>query len=868
MRLPFVIILLFYFFNNNAQSHSQIQTVPLSADTDEQTPSITIKWVPDANASKYTIFRKSKSSNTWGAAVGNYSKDSTQYVDKNIQIGQVYEYKVTRTHSNGTASGYGYVLSGIKVHPTYQKGFILLLIDERVASGIIDELTALNIDLTNEGWQTEQIIVSDTLTAVEVKAKIKQAKNNNPSLKSILIIGHVAVPYSGNAAWDGHPDHGGAWSSDTYYADLDGVWTDNGVNVTEPARQENKNVPNDGKFDQSVLPSNIELEIGRVDFYNMPALNKSEIDLLKQYFKKNHAFRTGKIVAQRKGLVNDNFNYPEGFGQSGLKSFSPLFGAENVDILPYRQTLLTESYLWSYGAGGGWYQGAGGISTTQDMAKDSLKTVFTFLFGSYFGDWDAQNNFLRSALASGTILTSAWAGRPHWMVHQMGLGETIGYCSRISQNNSILYLPEGTGARGTHVALMGDPSLVLFPLSPLDDVKADATNAGIQLNWNSDSSADHGYAIFKKKLNEDSYRLVKEFYFDTTYLDNDVDKDSVYQYMVRNIKLESSASGTFFNVSPGKVAMATSISDFPIIASMEYQHDFEFLTAKSTSKFATKQFWILNNSLIGEDTMVHIRMPCRGQSAKLTLIIMKGNKRDSTSTNVNYECSEPQLIFEVIDAKCYGGTGQIKTLVQNGATPYTYLWSHGSTETSIEVPSGQYICKVTSRLNTAITDTFNVRQPDSLWSELIIKHAETDLLGSIIVHPMGGTGEKTIQLIPDAPLNALQTGDYTLVITDANGCTDTTTFSILNFSTTTSDNKMEQLKISPNPTSDYFTFTNFTDESDLSFQLFTVDNKPLSEIFKLETNQSYSVGNISPGIIFVKVFNEHLHKTLKLIKLH
>jgi hypothetical protein len=33
------------------------------------------------------------------------------------------------------------------------------------------------------------------------------------------------------------------------------------------------------------------------------------------------------------------------------------------------------------------------------------------VFGSYFGDWDSQDNFLRAPLASGA-LTSAWADGP------------------------------------------------------------------------------------------------------------------------------------------------------------------------------------------------------------------------------------------------------------------------------------------------------------------------------------------------------------------------------------------------------------------------------------------------------------------------
>jgi len=36
-------------------------------------------------------------------------------------------------------------------------------------------------------------------------------------------------------------------------------------------------------------------------------------------------------------------------------------------------------------------------------------------------------------------LTCCLAGRPHWFCHNMALGETIGYSTRLTMNNSTLY---------------------------------------------------------------------------------------------------------------------------------------------------------------------------------------------------------------------------------------------------------------------------------------------------------------------------------------------------------------------------------------------------------------------------------------------
>jgi hypothetical protein len=88
------------------------------------------------------------------------------------------------------------------------------------------------------------------------------------------------------------------------------------------------------------------------------------------------------------------------------------------------------------------------------------------LFGSYFGDWDVPDNFLRAPLATTTYgLTCAWVGFIHWFAHHMGLGETIGYSARLSQNNSGDYSPV-YGSRIIAMALMGDPTLRLYPIAP------------------------------------------------------------------------------------------------------------------------------------------------------------------------------------------------------------------------------------------------------------------------------------------------------------------------------------------------------------------------------------------------------------------
>ncbi|HUS35329.1 MAG TPA: chitobiase/beta-hexosaminidase C-terminal domain-containing protein, partial [Verrucomicrobiae bacterium] len=322
----------------------------------------------------------------------------------------------------------------------------------------------------------------------------------------------------------------------------------------------------DGKFDQSELPSDVELEVGRVDLYNMtcfanktPSLN--EIDLLRQYLAKDHNFRHGKFATMRRaGLICDNFGEADGeaYAANGWRNFAPFFKPASNEQVPWGSffsTLAAKSYMCAYGTGGGAYYTCAGIGSSDDFATTDIKTVFTFFFGSYFGDWDNESSFLRAPLGTKSYtLVSAWAGRPNWFLHPMGIGETIGYCTKLTQNNTTngLYKPAGDAARGTHVALMGDPTLRLHPVMAPPKLNFSVAQNGITLTWSGTSETNvQGYFVYRANSPEGPFTRisgatpVKQLQFtDSTGTAN-------HTYMVKTVKLEISPSASYYNLSQG-----------------------------------------------------------------------------------------------------------------------------------------------------------------------------------------------------------------------------------------------------------------------------------------------------------------------------
>ncbi|MBC7884466.1 MAG: fibronectin type III domain-containing protein, partial [Saprospiraceae bacterium] len=542
-----ILALFIFLFLINNDSYAQTPkdaSVELSASVQKSPAKIFIHWVKNDLATQHVIYRKLKTANSWGAAKATLSGTAIEYVDSLVTVGTSYEYQVIRTGPG--FKGYGYINSGIEIPAIENRGNLILLIDSTFAEPLSTEINVLENDLEGDGWNVITHFISRYSDVPSVKAVILSEYNKDKSnTKAIFLIGHIPVPYSGNLNPDGHPDHQGAWPADVFYADMNGTWTDNTVNNLSANDARNLNIPGDGKYDQTVIPSDIELQIGRVDFANMPAFTLSEMQLLQNYLHKDHEYRHKKFIPLHRAVIDDNFGFfsGESFAQSGWRNASPLVGPENIIADDYFATLTSNSYLWSYGCGGGTYTSAGGVGSTTNFAVSDLQSVFTMLFGSYFGDWDSANNFLRAPLAQGRTLTNVWAGRPHWVFHHMGMGENIGYDVRLTQNNNALYF-SNYGSRFIHIALMGDPTLRNDIIAPVEEVSVVEDGNNAIITWSDSNESVSGYNIYMKNDTINEYvRLNNNLITSTSYTDSCLLFPGNYNYMVRAVALQTTPSG-------------------------------------------------------------------------------------------------------------------------------------------------------------------------------------------------------------------------------------------------------------------------------------------------------------------------------------
>ncbi|MDF1695942.1 MAG: MopE-related protein [Saprospiraceae bacterium] len=534
------------------------RSVPLWMDYNPSTGDATLRWINDDDASIYYVSKVDEFQNL--ELIESLDGFVNEFHLGTLIKGIPYPY-----HIRKGLTGRGIITVGLELPAIHQRGRCLLAIDSKLSDPLQAEIAQTIDDIEMDGWIVDTLHIDAGEAVTDVKSKITDWYIPSYEMDQMLyLLGHIPVPYSGNSAHDGHSNHQGAWAADLFYGDMDGNWTDVFVDNTSPAREKNKNIPGDGKYDNTANPSNIELQIGRVDFNDLPAFELDEIELTRNYLNKSHAFKMGQNDYPRRALVENNFSgFAEGFGQSAWRNFPTLFGGDSVSIQNYEVVLENDKYLFSYACGGGSYTSCNGVGTTQNLwASKDIQTIFTFTFGSYFGDWDSQNNFLRSALGSGDVLVNAWAGRPTWQVYEMALGKTIGYCTQKTQDAGGSFYNQGNSSKSAHIALMGDPTLRLHAVRPPEEVSIDQIEGDIHVSWTESIDATHGYMVYRS-INEAPFELMYEKLQAASLLDTCFQANSTYRYMVKSIKLEQTGSGSYYNTSLGKsIQITTDTNDF------------------------------------------------------------------------------------------------------------------------------------------------------------------------------------------------------------------------------------------------------------------------------------------------------------------
>jgi len=137
-------------------------------------------------------------------------------------------------------------------------------------------------------------------------------------------------------------------------------------------------------------------------------------------------------------------------------------------------------------------------------------------------------------------------------------------------------------------------------------------------------------------------------------------------------------------------------------------------------------------------------------------------------------------IQSTIQVDCFSNnTGAATVSVAGGTSPYTYLWNNGSTSQNINnVNAGTYTLTVTDANGCTHNRVVVISQPAQALNSSISSTSNVNCFGnasgSINLSVNGGTSPYSYNWSNGSStqnISALNAGVYTVVITDANGCT-------------------------------------------------------------------------------------------------
>jgi hypothetical protein len=142
------------------------------------------------------------------------------------------------------------------------------------------------------------------------------------------------------------------------------------------------------------------------------------------------------------------------------------------------------------------------------------------------------------------------------------------------------------------------------------------------------------------------------------------------------------------------------------------------------------------------------------------------------------------LAMSGTNSQCQGGPGSATASVQGGTGPYTYAWGGGQTTSSISnLSPGSYTVDVVDANGCDISGSVQVSGSAAVVASLaVVSSTCGSSNGEITVNVSSGTAPYSYAWSPNVSTGAtatgLTTGNYSVTITDANGCTTSQSASI------------------------------------------------------------------------------------------
>ena len=188
---------------------------------------------------------------------------------------------------------------------------------------------------------------------------------------------------------------------------------------------------------------------------------------------------------------------------------------------------------------------------------------------------------------------------------------------------------------------------------------------------------------------------------------------------------------------------------------------------------------------------------------------------NSCTQNMNVTITEPAAALSApataMDAACNGGNdGMASVTAAGGTAPYSYTWSNGAiTASATGLTAGTYMVTVVDANScSVVSSAVTVAEPAAISTVLTATDASTagGSDGSVGTNLSGGTAPYTFMWsngATTADITGIPAGTYDVTITDANGCTDMQSATVLDGPISVGvTNGNININVFPNPAAD------------------------------------------------------------------
>lgn len=518
--------------------------LPVDAEVSEAPPAIRLLWTEAEPrfAGNVEISRRTLGETgpeTW-QVVAPRAGPVLAWTDGDVTPGIAYEYRVRRIGRDVVDAGY--YTAGIALPAIDRRGTAVIVADRTLSAELAPDIDRLADDLAGDGWHVRRLEAPrggdkdpwlDLSDARELKVRLAQLHAaKGPGDFAILLVGHLPLVKSGRAAPDGHQPM--AIGTDLFYADLNGDW---------PIRPDGSMVPD-------VIPDDrIEAQVGRIDFSTVSqGATETELELLRDYLGRNHAWRHGEWGDLRQAYGTD----PEHL-RVELHGLDNIVGPDQVTEGGHHDA--GELHRWLFGVDFG---DASGLRYLTDHAA---KPVFAINFGSHKMRIERRFNQMTGMMsAPNQALAVGWGARPAWRLHAMALGRTMGEAQFRTVNNGRAstqdpadteYRPTGRYpfTNSIWLNLLGDPTLHAFPVNPPSGLEALQADDGVRLTWTAPPDGALGYRLYRAADGGDFTPIGPELIEAQAFTDPEGRPGQ--RYMLRAMALKRVHAGSFRALSQG-----------------------------------------------------------------------------------------------------------------------------------------------------------------------------------------------------------------------------------------------------------------------------------------------------------------------------